>query len=288
MPINVTPLSPALGAEIIGADIAEGIVDSDFEDIRAAWYRFGLIVLRDQHINEDQQIAFGSRFGEVAPWSRFADEQKGKNANPYIMLVSNLKEGGEYVGSLQEGEIQFHSDGIYTEEPTAATMLYAERPTEHGGETAYGNMYLAYERLPDDVKARIDGLEARHAFTYNSLVIADNEEKMSGGGHVEEAVHPVVRTHPVTGRKALYVNRLMTREILGMAPDEGRALLAFLYDHLEKPEFVYEHRWRKGDVLLWDNRCLVHARRDFPLSELRIMKRLTIKREHPASKRGAA
>ncbi|MDX1483066.1 MAG: TauD/TfdA family dioxygenase [Alphaproteobacteria bacterium] len=282
MSVTVSPLSPALGAEIGNADIAAGIDDDDFEDIRSAWYRFGLIVLRDQHIDEDQQIAFGRRFGDVAPWSRFADEQEGKNANPYIMLVSNLKENGEYVGSLQEGEIQFHSDGIYTEEPTAATMLYAEQPTEHGGETAYGNMYLAYDRLPDDVKARIDGMKARHAFTYNSLVIADNEQKLATGAKVEEAVHPVVRAHPVTGRKALYVNRLMTREILGMDAEEGRALLAFLYDHLEKPEFIYEHKWRKGDVLLWDNRCLVHARRDFPPSELRIMKRLTIKGERPS------
>ena len=282
MSITVTPLSPALGAEISGADIAAGISDDDFDIILSAWYRYGLVLLRDQTITDDQQIAFGSRFGEVAPWSRFADSQEGKNDNPYIMLVSNLRENGEFVGSLQEGEIEFHSDGIYIDEPTAATMLYAVQPTEHGGETAYGSMYLAYETLDDDIKARIDGHKALHAFTYNSLVTSDNDTKMNTGAEVNQAVHPIVRTHPVTGRRALYVNRLMTRKIVDMDADESRELLGLLYDHLENPDFVYEHKWQTGDALIWDNRCLVHARRDFPLSEIRIMKRLTIKGERPA------
>ena len=197
------------------------------------------------------------------------------------MLVSNLKENGEYVGSLQEGEIQFHSDGIYTDEPVAATMLYAVQPTKHGGETAYGNMYLAYETLPADTRARIDGLKARHAFTYNSLVTSDNETKIAQLDTVAACDHPMVRTHPVTGRKALYVNRLMTRSVLGMEEAESQELLSALYDHLEKPEFIYEHRWTTGDTLIWDNRCVVHARRDFPLNETRILKRLTIKGDRP-------
>ena len=281
MAVTVTPLSPALGAEIGNADIAAGISDEDFDSILSAWHRYGLALFRDQSISEEQQIAFGSRFGELAPWSRFANEQQGKNDNPFIMLVSNLKENGEYIGSLQDGEIEFHSDGIYTEEPTMATMLYAIQPTEHGGETAFGNMYMAFETLDDDIKARIDRRKALHAFTYNSLVTADNEAKMSDGGQVTHFAHPMARTHPVTGRKALYVNRLMTREIVGMDAGESRDLLNILYDHLENPQFIYEHSWQKGDVVIWDNRCLTHARRDFPLSETRIMKRLTIKGERP-------
>lgn len=281
MPITVTPLSPALGAEIGNANIAAGIGEEDFRDILHAWHRYALVVLPGQSITEEQQMAFGARFGALAPWSQFADDHQDESKNPYIMLVSNLKENGEYIGSLQEGEIQFHSDGIYTEEPVAATMLYAVKPTTHGGETAYGNMSLAYETLAADIKARIDGLKALHAFTYNSLVTADNEAKMTGHDQVSHYVHPVVRTHPVTGRKALYVNRLMTQAIVGMEEDESRELLAFLYHHLENPDFVYQHKWRKGDTLIWDNRCLVHARRDFPPNETRIMKRLTIKGDRP-------
>ncbi len=281
MPITVTPLSPALGAEIGNAEIAAGIGEEDFRDILQAWHRYGLVVLPGQSITEEQQMAFGARFGALAPWSQFADHHQGESKNSYIMLVSNLKENGEYIGSLQEGEIQFHSDGIYTEEPVAATMLYAVQPTAHGGETAYGNMSLAYEALAPDIKAKIEGLKALHAFTYNSLVTADNEAKMTDSDQVSRYVHPVVRTHPVTGRKALYVNRLMTQAIVGMDEDESRELLAFLYDHLENPDFVYEHKWAKGDTLIWDNRCLVHTRRDFPPSETRIMKRLTIKGDRP-------
>ena len=281
MAVTVTPLSPALGAEIGNADIAAGIPDENHEAILSAWHQYGLVLLRGQSINEEQQIAFGSRFGELAPWSRFADDQQGKNEHPYIMLVSNLKENGEYVGSLQEGEIEFHSDGIYTEEPTTATMLYAVQPTEHGGETAFGNMYMAYETLDDDIRARIDGRKALHAFTYNSLVTADNETKKTDWDQVAHFTHPMVRTHPVTGGKALYVNRLMTQEIVGMDAEESSEVLNFLYDHLENPQFVYEHKWKKGDELIWDNRCLTHARRDFPPSETRIMKRLTIKGERP-------
>ena len=281
MTITVTPLSPALGAEIGNADIAAGISHKDFQTIFAAWHQYGLALLRGQSITEEQQIVFGGMFGEVSPWSRFADDQQGKNANPYIMLVSNLKENGEYVGSLQEGEIEFHSDGIYTEDPTAATMLYAVEPTEHGGETAFCNMYMAYATLDDDIKARIEGRKALHAFTYNSLVTADNEAKLDDLDQVAHCTHPMVRTHPVTGRKALYVNRLMTREIVGMDDIESREVLAQLYDHLENPQFVYQHKWQKGDLLIWDNRCLTHARRDFPPGETRIMKRLTIKGERP-------
>ena len=282
MSITVTPLSAALGAEVAGVDIAAGIPRDDIEGILSAWHRHGLVVLRDQRITEDEQVAFGSHFGEVAPWSRFAERvapPPGRNA--YIMWVTNLKENGAYIGNLAEGEIEFHSDGIYVEEPLAATMLYAVEVTRTGGETAFANMYTAYETLPDHVKARIDGRQALHAFTYDSTRAEENAARKANWDGVAHCTHPIVRVHPVTGRKALYVNRLMTQEIVGMASEESRALLESLYGHMENPAFVYEHRWRRGDVLIWDNRCLAHARRTFPDHETRLMKRLTIKGERP-------
>ncbi|MBT3791921.1 MAG: TauD/TfdA family dioxygenase [Rhodospirillales bacterium] len=284
MTITVTPISPALGAEISGINIAAGIDDDDFAGILAAWHQFGLLVLRDQNITEDQQVAFGARFGELAPWSRFADknDEPEDNSNPYIMLISNLKENGEYIGSLAEGEIEFHSDGIYIEKPLAATMLYAVQPTLHGGETAFANMYKAYETLPRVIKAQVLGKQALHAFTYNSAVTTDNKTRKNNWDDVAHFIHPMVRTHPVTGRRALYINRLMTQEIVGMERHESDELLALLYDHMERTDFIYKHSWRKGDVLIWDNRCLTHARCDFPKAETRIMKRLTIQGERPA------
>lgn len=282
MAVTVHALSPVVGAEIRGADIAAGIGEEDFEGIREAWYAHGFIVLPGQSITDDQQVAFGARFGEVAPWSRFADKvEVGDGRNPHIMLITNKKENGEYVGSLPDGEIEYHSDGIYIEEPLAATMLFCVQPTSRGGETAFSNMYLAYETLPDDLKARIEGRKALHAFTYNSARRDQNTERKTNWDDVAHFVHPVVRTHPVTRRKALYVNRLMTQEIVDMDPEESDALLEVLYRQIERDEHIYAHTWRKGDVLLWDNRCLTHARRDFPAGELRMMKRLTIKGDRP-------
>jgi taurine dioxygenase len=277
--IDVRPLSPALGAEIRGVDLAHAMDDATFAQILQAWHDHGLILLRDQTFTEDQQVAFGRRFGEVAPWSRFADKEKGRH--PYIMLVTNLKENGEFVGSLPEGEIEFHSDGIYIETPSAGTMLHAVAIPSRGGQTAFANMYKAYETLPDDLKAKLAGLKARHAFTYNSQKQDENDRKKSAEDIVSYD-HPVFRTHPATGRKALYVNRLMTERIVGLSDDESCDILAKLYAHIETPAFIYEHEWQVGDVLLWDNRCLVHARRDFPAQELRLMRRLTIAGEKPA------
>ena len=282
MALSVIPLSPALGAEIIGADIAAGIDDSDFQLIQKAWADHSLLCLRGQDLTDDQEVAFGARFGPLAPWSRFADKVEGsEDRNPYLMLITNIREDGKFIGSLAEGDIEFHSDGIYIEKPLAATMLYCLIPTAHGGETAFVNMYSAYESLPEDVKSRIEGLKALHAFTYDSRQENDNTARKSNPEDVASFIHPVVRTHPVTGRRALYVNRLMTQEIIGVEASESREILDILYTHIENPAIMYEHAWRKGDVLLWDNRCLAHARRDFPPDETRLMKRLTIAGERP-------
>jgi len=196
------------------------------------------------------------------------------------MLVTNMKKDGQFIGSLPEGEIEFHSDGIYIEKPSAATMLYAVAIPSQGGQTAFASMYKAYETLPADLKAKLEGLKARHAFTYNSQKKDENDRKKAAEDTASYE-HPVFRTHPATGRKALYVNRLMTEEIVGLSAEESRRILSFLFDHIERPEFIYEHEWQVGDVLLWDNRCLVHARRDFPAQELRLMRRLTIAGEKP-------
>ena len=277
--LEIRPLSPALGAEIRGVDLSQAIDDATFTEILRAWHDHGLILLRGQSFSEDQQVDFGRRFGEVAPWSRFAAKEKGRH--PYIMLVTNLKENGEFVGSLPEGEIEFHSDGIYIEQPSAGTMLHAVAIPSRGGQTAFASMYKAYETLPAEMKAKLEGLKARHAFTYNSQKQNENDEKKAAAD-VASYDHPVVRTHPATGRKALYVNRLMTERIVGLPDDESRAILDKLFAHIETPAFVYEHEWQVGDVLLWDNRCLVHARRDFPAQELRLMRRLAIAGEKPA------
>ena len=159
-----------------------------------------------------------------------------------------------------------------------ASMLYALEVPRAGGNTLFANGYKAYETLPDEIKRRIDGRNALNAYDYDTAAMKRGTRIAEG---VPSHVHPVVRTHPATRRKALYVNRLMTVRIEGLPAQESDELLDLLFDHQERREFIYEHAWRPGDLLMWDNRCALHARTDFSPSERRLMRRVTILGEKP-------
>jgi taurine dioxygenase len=195
------------------------------------------------------------------------------------MYISNVKKNGEFVHALPIGEMMFHIDQCYQPRPAKATILYAMKIPKTGGNTLFCDLQRAYDTLDEETKARIAGLEVLHVYDYDAgathtaAAVADDAPRH---------VHPLVRTHPVTGRKCLYVNRLMTREVVGMDKSESAALLARLFDHMENPDFVYEHRWKLGDLLMWDNRCTAHARRDFDPEQERVMRRLTVLGEVPA------
>jgi taurine dioxygenase len=194
------------------------------------------------------------------------------------MLISNIREDGKPIGALPDGEMQFHTDQCHQETPAKASMLYAIEVPSVGGNTLFANAYLAYETLPDDIKRCIDGRRALNAYDYDTAATIRKAEVPEGAPCY---AHPVVRTHPATGRKALYVNRLMTRYIEGLDPKESEDLLTVLFDHQEQPQFIYEHVWRPGDILMWDNRCTLHARTDFSADERRLMRRVTILGEKP-------
>jgi len=159
-----------------------------------------------------------------------------------------------------------------------ASMLYAIEVPRNGGNTLFANAYAAYATLPDAIKRRIEGRRALNAYDYRAAATKRGDRIAEGA---PSYAHPVVRTHPATGRKALYVNRLMTRRIEGLPPRESEELLALLFDHQERREFVYEHVWRPGDLLMWDNRCTLHARTDFSTDERRLLRRVTILGEKP-------
>jgi taurine dioxygenase len=198
------------------------------------------------------------------------------NKNPAVMLVSNIREDGKPIGALPDGEMHFHTDQCHQVAPAAATMLYAIEIPSKGGNTLFANAYKAYETLPDDIKQRLAGRRALNAYTTDSTTRSTNYE-----GANSSYWHPAVRTHPATKRKALYVNRLMTREIEGLPREESDALLRMLFDHQEQPQFVYEHVWRPGDIVMWDNRCTLHARTDFSAGERRLLRRVTLIGEAP-------
>ncbi len=269
----VRPLSPALGAEITGVDLRDPIDGALKQKFLDAWHHYLVLLLRNQTLDEDAQVRFAETFGTLAKTS---SGRAFSAKHPSVMLVSNIREDGKPIGALPDGEMHFHTDQCHQAIPAKATLLYAIEVPSKGGSTLFANAYTAYETLPADIRHRIAGRRALNAYTTDTtLRTASYDDAKSS------CWHPVVRTHPVTGRKALYVNRLMTREIEGLPREESDALLQKLFDHQEQPKFIYEHVWRPGDILMWDNRCTLHARTDFSAGERRLLRRVTILGEKP-------
>ena len=268
------PLTPAIGAEIIGVDLSQPMSDETFAKVLETWHQNLVILFRDQDLTEDDQVRFGERFGPPA----VSHTRRYTTKNPAVMLISNIRENGELIGALPDGEMNFHTDQCHQERPAMASMLYSLEVPSTGGNTLFANAYLAYETLPEALKTKIEGRKALNAYDYDNASTQRGTKLREG---IPSYWHPIVRTHPATGRKALYVNRLMTVAIEGLPDAESDDVLNVLFDHQEQRRFVYEHVWRPHDVLLWDNRCTLHARTDFSAAERRLMRRLTILGEKP-------
>lgn len=273
--LEVVPLTRHIGAELRGIDLRE---KPDAETIRAiyrAWLDHLVIVFPDQHLSQEDLVRVTGYFGEIGELSRPPKYfPKGySRLLPGIMMISNIRENGEPIGALPDGEMMFHHDMIHAEVPSKATLLYSVEIPAVGGNTLFASGYAAYETLEPAVRNRLEHRQARHHYNYGSTQKGDGR----GTEAFAESLHPVFRTHEETGRKAVYVNRLMTVGVVDMPPDESDRLLGAVFDHAERREFVYEHAWRVGDLLLWDNRCSSHARTDFPSSERRLMLRTTVK-----------
>jgi len=272
--IEIVPLTPHIGAEIRGVDLAGELDGETVGAIRRAWLDHIVVLFRDQHLGKDDQIRFTAQLGEVGVLARPKEYRtSGHDDMPEgMMLISNVRENGEPIGALPDGEMMFHHDMLHAEIPHAATLLYAVEIPSTGGHTLFASGYAAYDTLPDDVRQPLEGRNAFHHYNYGSVRKDDGK----GTPAFAESVHPVFRTHSETGRKAIYVNRLMTEGIVDMPEEQSHALLGRLFDHSERAEFVYEHVWRVGDLLMWDNRCSMHARTDFPAHERRLLWRTTI------------
>jgi taurine dioxygenase len=273
--IGVKPLSPALGAEITGVDLREELSPQTVADILDAWHQHLVIVFRNQSLTEDEQIRFARHFGALVQRGRppEARNEASKLKHPEMtMLVSNIRENGKLIGSLADGEMNFHSDFCYVEKPAKGTFLYAIEIPSQGGDTLFLNMYKAYDALSPALKARVEGKKAVNAYHYESPTREVNAAQLDLAA-TKHYAQPIVRTHPDTGRKALYVNRLMTWSVEGMDQAEGGPLLDQLFAHIEQEQFIYAHKWRVGDLILWDNRCTLHARTDFSDQERRLLRR---------------
>jgi taurine dioxygenase len=275
--VEVIPLSAAGGAEIRGVDLTEELTAATVAEIRRAWDQHLVLVFRGQDLTMEQQKRFAGYFGDLGERRRkktsLKKEREGLyQTDPHTLLVSNIKVDGQPIGAFGEGEMWFHIDSGYTERPYRYTFLYGMKLPSTGGNTRFANMYMAYERLPDDIKRRIEGRRALHVHEYKRAERADTAADVRDAPH---CYHPVVVTH-ADGRKSLFVDRLMTFRIEGLPHAESEELLNLLFDHSEKPEFVYEHVWRLKDFLMWDNHCLTHGRTYFPEHEERLLRRCTV------------
>jgi taurine dioxygenase len=273
--LDVVALTRHIGAEIRGIDLREKPHADTIAAINRAWLDHLVIVFPAQQLSQEDLVRVTGYFGEQGEHSRPAKYYpKGYSSLlPGIMLISNIRENGEPIGALPDGEMMFHHDMIHTAVPSKATLLYAAEIPSTGGNTLFASGYAAYDTLDADIRDALEGRLAMHHYNYGSTQRGDDRGTVAFG----EQVHPVFRTHEQTGRKAIYVNRLMTVGIVGMDAAQSVPLLDAVFDHAEKREFVYEHVWRVGDLLLWDNRCSSHARTDFPSSERRLLLRTTVK-----------
>lgn len=280
--MTVKPLSDALGAEVSGIDAAT-LDDATFDTLRDVFHDNLLVVVKGQHLSPAQQTAFARRFGEIQ--YHISPEYLLKD-QPEVMLLSNEKEDGKYIG-LPDGGSEWHSDHSYVDQPTGYTLLHAIKVPRDGGDTEWTNMVAAYETLSDEMKARLDGLVGIHSF--NRLKNPRITVPVLHGNDPDyykrsppDSFHPIVRTHPVTGKKALYISPRFTIGIEDMDDAEAQPLLDDLFDHIGNRDLVYRHRWTAGDLLMWDNRSTIHlACGGVPEGQHRRMHRTTVQGEIP-------
>ena len=277
--IQVNRLSDAIGAEIQGVDLSDELDADTVRAIEDAWHEHQIILFRDQDITNDQQRTFAEKFGSLGTRLRPGPKPPEQDEyGPNVMLVSNIREDGQPIGSLPDGEMMFHSDTPYFERPAKATILYAIEITSWGGHTLFSNSYTAAETLPEDVKRTLHGKKGMQVYEYGTCIKGKSKYDRENFPYY---AHPIFRKHPATGKSSLFVSELMTEEIIGLPVKESDELLDYLFQHQRNPKFIYEHPWVPGDLLMWDNRCSVHARTDFPREERRMLRRLTVDDEHP-------
>ena len=277
MAVVVDPLSAPVGARITGVDLGAPLDDETYRAIHRAWLDHQVLIFPDQKLSEEDQIRFTRLWGEMPVRDRYQTRHERDIKDKSIMLVSNIRENGQQIGSLPDGEMMFHTDGAYDRDPYRYTLLYAVELPSTGGNTLFADMYRAYETLPEDLKRRLAGCTAKQSY-YSGTVHKDRPV----GPYSGDFIHPVFISHEETGRTALYVSGLITRRIVEMDETESDEVLEALFDHCEQSALIYEHVWTRGDFVMWDNRCLNHARTDFPDTERRLLRRTVVQGVQPA------
>ena len=275
--IEIVPTGKALGAEVKNVDLKR-LDDATFATLLRAFHDHSVLLVRGQTLSDQDLIAFSRRFGEL-DWAPVQENgRRFVEGLPEIYIVSNVKQNGEPIGSLGAGEAVWHTDMSYLEAPPIASALYALEIPPVGGNTSFCSMYAIHDALAPELKRRVAGLKIKHDGTYNSGgflrqgVTPTDDPRTSPG-----AIHPLVCTHPDTGREMLYLGRRRNAYLVGLELAESEALLNELWGYVERPKFAWEHVWQVGDLVIWDNRCTMHRRDPFDDNSRRIMHRTQIK-----------
>jgi len=280
--LEIRPLHDALGAEVLGLDLSAPLSDEDFGRIHQAHLDHHVLVFRDQRITPDQQVAFSRRFGVL---QTHVLRDFALPGCPDVLVVSNIRENGRPIG-LGDAGVFWHSDLSYKEKPSLGSLLHAQVLPAEGGDTLFANQHTAHESLPKALKDLISPLFAEHTYVarYEELRARSPWRPKLTPQQLQEVkpvVHPVVRTHPETGRKALFVSEHFTTRIVGLPEDESRAVLDELFALSVRPEFVYRHRWQPRDMVFWDNRSVLHLAAGTPGQHRRKLYRTTIEGDRP-------
>jgi taurine dioxygenase len=278
--IQIIPTGRALGAEVRGVDLSGPVSDATFRAINDAWMQHCVLLFRGQSLNDPQQVAFSRRFGDLDLCPPNDLGRVHVPEAPEIVIISNVLEKGERIGSLGNYESKWHTDMSFQEIPPRASLLYSIEVPPSGGDTGFSNMYMAYETLPPDLMKAVQGRKAIHDATYDSVgnvrkgLIEVDDVRKAPGAH-----HPLVRLHPVTKRPALFLGRRKNAYVPGLSVAESDRLLDALWAHATQARFTWMHQWKTGDLVLWDNRCTLHRRDAFDNAARRVMHRTQVKGE---------
>jgi taurine dioxygenase len=279
--VRVRPTGAALGADIEGVDLAGPLSPETMEAIKQAWGDQLVLRFRDQSLSDDDLMRFSRQFGEL-DWAPVAATNDAPEGREYIMVVSNVVENGQAIGQLGAYEALWHTDMSYVAAPPMASALYSLEAPASGGDTGFCNMYLALETLPADLRRQVEGRVCRHDASRNSAgELRRGSVDAPDASHTVGADHPIVRTHPATGRKALFLGRRRNAYIPGLPLAESEALLDALWAHATQDRFTWYQQWRVGDLILWDNRSVMHRRDAFDPAARRVMHRTQIKGDRP-------
>lgn len=275
--VGVIPTGPAVGAEVKGLDL-RNISDETFDLVTKAWNDHSVLLFRNQTLSDQDLISFSSRLGAL-DWAPIQEDgRRFVEGLPQIYIVSNVKVNGSPIGSLGDGEAVWHTDMSYLELPPKASLLYSIEVPKIGGNTSFCSMHRIYEALPARLKVQIANLKIKHDGTFNSggyvrQGVAPTTDPVTSPG----AIHPLVCTHPVTGRKSLYLGRRLNAYLVGLELEESEALLDELWSFVDRKELTWEHVWNVGDLVLWDNRCTMHRRDAFDPQSRRVLHRTQVK-----------